>query len=162
MRKVFFSFHYERDCWSVGQVRNSWLANPHHDSQPFYDKARWEQVKRSGDAAIKSWIDQNLKGTSVTVVLIGPQTLGRRWVKYEIDQTLQAKKGLIGITLENVIQPDRLPDRWNRYTTYGPFDAKAPTHRIYSWTVHDGRRNLATWIEDAAKSAAVQPRLTWI
>lgn len=152
MRKVFFSFHYARDCWSVSQIRNSWLANQYHDSQPFYDKAQWEQIKRSGPAAIRNWIDKQLQGTSVTVVLIGPQTLQRPWVKYEIDQSLKLGKGLIGITMEDMKQSDQTLDNWTRYVTYGPFGGQGTQKPIYSWTVHGGRQNLATWVEAAARA----------
>lgn len=152
-RRVFFSFHYERDNWSVSQVRNSWLANPVHSAQPFYDHARWEEVKRQGDAAIKRWIDNALTGASVTVVLIGPETLNRRWVRYEIDESLRRNKGLIGVTLEGIRQRDGLPDNWNQYATYGPFDARHQTHPVYSWLAHDGRSNLSNWVSQAARDA---------
>jgi hypothetical protein len=163
MRKVFFSFHYARDCWSVSQVRNSWLLNPFHEAQPFYDKAHWEQVKRSGPANIRSWIDNQLKGTSVTVVLIGPDTLSRPWVKYEIDETLRLGKGLLGVTLENMKQSNQSIDAWNRYTTYGPLNGASGTHKVYSWITENGRQNLPHWIEDAAAKAKQKvPALKWI
>ncbi|MET0103262.1 MAG: TIR domain-containing protein [Sedimenticola sp.] len=70
-RKVFFSFHYQRDVRRVVQVRNSWVVRSKGEAQPFYDKADWETVKRTG---IEKWIDNQLSGTSVTVVLIGNET----------------------------------------------------------------------------------------
>lgn len=153
MRKVFFSFHYVRDCWSVSQIRNSWLLNPYHDAQPFHDKAHWEQIKRSGPTAIKNWIDSQMRGTSVTVVLIGPHTLSRPWVQYEVDQSTKLRKGLLGVTMENMVQANRLPDCWNQYSNYGPFNNTLLSAPVYSWTAHDGRRNLAAWIESAARNA---------
>jgi MTH538 TIR-like domain (DUF1863) len=150
MRRVFFSFHYDRDAWSVAQVRNSWLANPLHETQPFQDRAAWEQVKRRGDLAIKEWIDSQLKGSSVTVVLIGPETLQRRWVRYEIEESLRLKMGLIGVTLEGIKQANQGIDNWTRYQTYGPFDPSKTTHSVYSWIQHEGRQNLGRWIEKAA------------
>ena len=150
MRKVFFSFHYVRDCWSVSQVRNSWLANPHHASQPFYDKAAWEQIKRRGYSALKQWIDSQMTGTSVTVVLIGPETLTRPWVRYEIDESIRRGKGLLGVTLENMTQSNQTQDRWTQYQSYSAFSG----YPVYSWINHDGRKNLSTWIESAALKAA--------
>lgn len=153
MRRVFFSFHFARDAWSVGQIRNSWLGNPDHQAQPILDKAAWEQVERRGDAAIQNWIDQQMNGTSVTAVLIGPQTLSRRWVKYEVDQSLKAGKGILGITMENMIQADRTSDVWTQYQTYGPFTGPARTAPVYSWINDNGRQNLSTWVETAARKA---------
>ena len=100
-RKVFFSFHYERDAWRVAQVRNSNIIT-NLDKNPFYDKTEWESIKRNGDQAIKNWIDRQLQGTSVTVVLIGAQTASRRWVQYEIQKSIELGKGLIGVHISGM------------------------------------------------------------
>ncbi|MDE3269238.1 MAG: TIR domain-containing protein [Pseudomonadota bacterium] len=100
MRRVFFSFHYERDVGRIGQIRNSWLTRGKASS--FLDAAKWESIKRRGDDAIRGWINEQLRGTSVTVVLIGAKTANRRWVKYEIEQSIDRKNGLLGIYIHNV------------------------------------------------------------
>src|SRR3990167_10356932 len=68
-RRVFFSFHYERDIWRAGQIRNSWVTKPDRESAGFWDSASWEEVKKKGEEAIQRWIDKQLEGTSVTVFL---------------------------------------------------------------------------------------------
>ena len=152
MRRVFFSFHYARDAWSVGQIRNSWIGNPHHAAQPILDKAQWEQVMRQGDRAIQNWIDRQMSGTSVTAVLIGPETLSRPWVRYEIERSLANGKGLLGITMEDMKQANRTIDHWTRYATYGPFVRSAQSAPIYSWVYDNGRHNLGAWVEEAARN----------
>lgn len=106
---------------------------------------------RRGDTAIRTWINTQMSGTSVTVVLIGPETLSRPWVRYEIDRSLEQKKGLLGITMEGIRQSDGYPDNWSLYDTYGPFVAPS-TVPIYSWIGQNGRQNLGAWIEAAALS----------
>src|SRR3546814_11503915 len=64
-RRVFFSFHYDRDVRRVVQVRNSWVVRPGGEAQPFYDKAEFEEAKRRA-GGIEKWIEEQLKGTSVT------------------------------------------------------------------------------------------------
>lgn len=86
-RHVFFSYHYDRDIVRASQVRNSWVTQD-RTTAGFWDAAAWEQVKRGGDTAIKSWIEQQLDGTSVTVVLIGAETATRRYVIHEIKATI--------------------------------------------------------------------------
>lgn len=54
-RKIFFSFHFDRDAWRAGQVRNSDLI-PNEDEYGFIDSADWEEVKRNGVDSIKRWI----------------------------------------------------------------------------------------------------------
>ena len=60
-RRVFFSFHFERDVWRAGQVRNSWVTKADRESAGFWDAADWEEVKKKGDEAIKKWIDKQLE-----------------------------------------------------------------------------------------------------
>lgn len=101
-RRVFFSFDYDRDIWRVGQIRNSGLTKPDIEAAGFIDSASWESVKRQTDEAIAWWINTQLDGTSVTVVLIGAETANSRWVKYEIDQSILRGNGLLGIYIHNV------------------------------------------------------------
>ncbi len=70
-RKVFFSFHYERDSWRAGQVRNSNQFNDERCEYGFIDGVDWESIIKQGDEAVKRWINEQLKNTSVTAVLIG-------------------------------------------------------------------------------------------
>lgn len=41
-RRVFFSFHYERDAWRAAQVRNSWVTKPDREAAGFWDAVAWE------------------------------------------------------------------------------------------------------------------------
>ena len=75
-RRVFFSFHYGRDIWRVNQVRQSWVTKD-RETAGFWDASLWEEARKKGDAAIKKMIDDALRNTSVTVVLIGAETAHR-------------------------------------------------------------------------------------
>lgn len=82
-RRVFFSFHYERDAWRAGQVRNCNLLQI-EDQYGFIDSVDWQSLEVQGRAAIERWIADQLDHTSVTVVLIGAETGARPWVRHEI------------------------------------------------------------------------------
>lgn len=144
-RKVFFSFHYARDAWRVGQVRNSNVIT-NLDKSPFYDKAEWESIKRNGDQAVKDWIDSQLSGTSVTVVLIGAETASRKWVKYEINKSIELGKGLLGIDISKIKDRNGETDP----TGANPLPAGYP---VYLWNKNNGAENLGKWIEAAAIKA---------
>lgn len=101
-RRVFFSFHYERDVWRAGQVRNTGVVE---GNEPLSDND-WEQVKRGGDHAIKAWIEEQIASRSCTVVLIGTQTAQRRWILYEIERAWALGKGLIGIHIHGLKDRD--------------------------------------------------------
>jgi hypothetical protein len=155
MRRVFFSFHFQRDAFLVGQVRNSWLGNASFEGQPYLDKAQWETIERQGDRAIQNWIDTQMKGTSVTVVLIGAETLQRRWVKYEIAQTLKRGAGLIGISLTGMKHINQTIEYKSCSLAGTPFEPKlsGSSYPVYNWASQSGRSNLGTWIRTAASRA---------
>ena len=101
-RKTFFSFHYERDIWRASRVRNSWVTKPDRESAGFWDAASWESVQRQGEEAVKRWIDRQINGTSITVVLIGYETSGRKYVRYEIEKSYMDGNGLLGIYISKI------------------------------------------------------------
>jgi len=144
-RKIFFSFHYGKDAQRVATVRNSNIIG-NFEKSPFYDKAEWESIKRNGDTAIRNWIDKQLLGTSVTVVLIGTETYKRRWVKYEIAKSVELGKGLIGVHINGIKD-------WTGNTEnlgQNPLPAGYPT---YKWNADKGAARLAQWVETAAIKA---------
>ena len=71
-RRAFYSFHYKPDNWRASQVRNMGVVE---GNKPATDND-WEDVKKGGDKAIKNWIDGQIKGKSVAIVLIGEKTAG--------------------------------------------------------------------------------------
>src|SRR5882672_558915 len=102
-RQVFFSFHYDGDILRVGQIRNSGVVLGAGDTAcGFIDSADWESIRRRGDDAIRNWINGQLDGTSVTVVLIGAETANRPWVNYEIIESATRGNGLLGIFIHGV------------------------------------------------------------
>jgi hypothetical protein len=96
-RKVFYSFHYKQDSQRASKVRNMGRLE---GDRPISSN-RWEEVKRSGDPAIRSWIRQQMRDKTCVVVLIGNGTAGRRWVTYEIRQGWKSGLGVVGIRIHN-------------------------------------------------------------
>lgn len=142
-RRAFFSFKYE-DVSRAMVVRNSWVAQG-KEAAGFIDAADFEKVKRQGDTAIKNWIDNQLKGTSVTVVLVGERTCASRWVKYEIKKSIEIGNGLLGIDVSKIKYL-----QGNTSARCG----KIPTgYSFYLWNNDDGYNNMGDWIEKAAKDA---------
>ena len=113
IRKVFFSFDYEKDYWRTNQIRNIGVVER---NEPVKAKD-WEAIKGS-DEKIKRWIDQQLKGRSCVIVLIGERTAGRRWINYEIEKAWRDAKGLLGIHIHKL----RDNDGNQSYKGENPFD----------------------------------------
>ena len=167
-RRVFFSFHYQDDIWRVSQIRNSRVTKD-WEANTFLDAASWESVRRKGDAAVKSWIDRQLDGTGVTVVLIGSQTAERRYVQYEIEESHRRGNGLLGIHIH------RMKNQHGETSSRGrnPFSnitveveetflgfsvgkerkRLSEIHPTYDWVGDEGYQNIGHWIEEAARKA---------
>lgn len=142
-RKVFFSFKYD-DVHRAMNVRNSNVIGGVMKSG-FIDKAEFEKVERQGDKAIQTWIDDQLQGTSVTVVLVGANTNKSKWVKYEIEQSVARGNGLLTIDVS------KISDMQGNTTDCCLL--RAPGSKHYLWNKDNGRENLGVWVEAAAKAA---------
>jgi len=144
MRKVFFSFKYKSDVSRAMVVRNSWVAQG-KESAGFIDAADFEALKRQGDTAVKNWIDKQLNGTSVTVVLVGEKTCDSRWVKYEIEKSIEIGNGLLGIDVSKI--------KDLQHNTSERCGKIPKGYGFYLWNNDDGYHKMGEWIEKAAKDA---------
>jgi hypothetical protein len=160
-RRVFFSFHYEKDIWRANQIRNSWVTKPDREAAGFWDASLWEKAKKTGAEEIKRMINKGLANTSVTVVLIGKETAKRKWVRYEIKRSYEKGNGLLGISL--AWMSDEKGDS-ELLIWHDPFDFQFTDMRgkrinlcweypTYNWFWRDGYNNLGKWIEKAARQA---------
>ena len=96
-RKTFYSFHYIPDSWRVSKIRNIGALE---DNKPASDND-WETIK-GDNAKIERWIANQLYGRSCTIVLIGANTAGRKWITYEINESWKKGIGVLGIHVHNI------------------------------------------------------------
>ena len=101
--RVFYSFHYKPDNWRAAMVRNIGAIE---GNKPAPDND-WETITAGGDAAIKTWIAKQIKGRSCTVVLVGSNTTGRKWINHEIIKSWDEGKGVVGIHIHGLENSDR-------------------------------------------------------
>lgn len=125
-------------------VRNSWVTQG-KVAAGFVDKAEFESIKQQGDRAIQNWIDRQLEGTSVTVVLVGEKTCASRWVKYEIAKSIERGNGLLGVDISKIKD---LQGNTSERCGKIPKD-----YNFYLWNNDEGYKNLGGWIEKAARDA---------
>ena len=156
-RKVFDSFHYERDSWRVQQVKNMGVV----EGQPLLSSNAWEEVRKRGDAAIEAWIDEQMKGKSCVVILIGYETAGRKWVNYELKKGWGDGKGLVGVHIHNLKTESGRQDAKgaNPFSGFTLCEGKkqlASVAKTYDPPYSDSSRvyvhvkaNLADWVEEA-------------
>lgn len=156
-RKVFFSFHFVNDFSRTQLVRNMGKL----EGNSVAAANRWEELKKSGDAAIKKWINDNMAGKTCVVVLVGSQTSSRKWVKYEIKKAWEDGRGVLGIHV------NKLKDLNSNTSTRGssPFSGvtangisldgvpplKIPAGATSKETYETISENISDWIEEAIK-----------
>ena len=140
--------------FSSEKYRNSRRNQPVSDND-------WEDVKKGGNEAIQKWIDNQLYGRSCTIVLIGKDTAGRKWIKYEIEKSWNDGKGVVGVYIHN------LKNANGEQTSMGdnPFDdftmkrdnkKLSSIVKIYNPPYSDStdvydyiKNNLESWVEEA-------------
>lgn len=159
-RRVFFSFHYERDVQRASVVRNHWVTKQGAEDAGYVDKAEWQEIEKGGNETIKKWIKNQLNGTSVTVVLVGPETSSRAWVQYELQQSYLKGNGILGVHIHNIKGWDGKTDTRGD-ALFGPLGKDASGNDVYFWSIataydwvnDNGYTNFATWVENAARKA---------
>tara|TARA_B100000315_G_C14300988_1_gene461842 strand:+ start:63 stop:506 length:444 start_codon:yes stop_codon:yes gene_type:complete len=143
-RKVFFCFDYQRDLWRVKKIINL----PHITScaaAGFLDDELWEETEMKGDEAVKKLIDDSLENTSVTVLCIGERTVSRKFIDYEIEQSIRRGNGIVGIQIHH------LKDTQGNVDSAGNIPYKIKTdYKVYKYVDHE---ELARHIEEAARGA---------
>ena len=154
-KKVFYSFHYKPDCSRAAQVRNIGAI----EGNPPASDNDWESITSGGNAAIQKWIDGQLSGKSCALVLIGANTAGRKWIKYEIKKAWELGKGVLGVYIH------RLKDFAGNQSSQGnnPFDdvnisgtSLSSIVKAYNPPYLDSKQvyghisdNIAGWIDEA-------------
>jgi hypothetical protein len=114
-RKVFVSYHHGAD-----QIYYDVFSKTFCDD---YDVVTDNSLERRIDSEDVNYVMQRIRdeyvtGSSCTIVLVGKDTWGRKYVDWEIKSTLEKEHGLIGVQLptapitsqNTVTVPDRLND----------------------------------------------------
>lgn len=96
-RQVFYSFHYNPDCWRASMVRNIGAIE---GNKPAPDND-WETITKSAEG-IKKWISEQMKYRSCTVVLVGHKTANRKWINHEIVKSWNSGMGVVGIYIHGI------------------------------------------------------------
>ena len=99
-RKVFVSYHHRGD-----QAYYDVFSRTFHDN---YDVITDNSLERRIDSDDADYIrrrisENNITGTSCTIVLVGANTWGRKYVDWEIKATLDMQHGLVGVQLPTLI-----------------------------------------------------------
>jgi hypothetical protein len=95
-RKVFISYHHGGD-----RAYYDALSRTFCDQYEVFHDTSLERAIDSDNTDYVRWrlAEKCITGSSCTIVLIGRETWGRKFVDWEIDATLERGHGLIGLML---------------------------------------------------------------
>lgn len=149
--KVFISYHHANDqCYKDEFIRLfSYYANAivdrsvsEGDIDPYLNTETIRQKIR----------DNNLRDSSVTIVLVGKETWKRKHVDWEISSSIRdtrfnSRSGLIGILLPT--HPDYGKSNYNHYTIPPRLydNIKCGFAKLYDWT--DNASKIQEWVHEA-------------
>jgi len=124
-RRIFISFDHS----DTQQVLGFMGLRNILDNFDFYNHKLDYRINSSDIEYVKRVIrEEYIRPASVTVVLIGTNTAKSNWVKWEIEESIQQGKGILGI---------RLKDTW------GDIPAGIPSNAVGDWQPD----KFAGWIE---------------
>ncbi len=155
-RHVFYSLHYDADRSRVDLVRNLARLQANLEAKP----NEWATITRSGDFAIKRWLEQQLRGRSCMIVLIGADTASRPGVRHEMARARQLQLGLLGVHVHG------LADAKGKQSTKGPspFDAHDAAVAVYDPPETESKQvyrfiadHLEAWVEKAVAGRIAKP-----
>lgn len=136
---VFLSYHYQSDHKIAKEITN--LVNK--DRTNMFTVVQ-EKTKRKNPKSIKKWVDENIKKTKFTILLISQETLKREYVSYEIDKSIEHGNTIIPILIDNddslskddelKIDFDKLPKKFCK--------------KIRWWYKECGRDNIINWLNE--------------
>ena len=101
-RHIFISYQHKDQMKEKGFNLLPWAKNVDVD---FVGRHLLDPVKSKDEQYIKAEINKQIKGSSVTVVLIGKDTKNSEYQPYEIEQSLakDAPNGILGIKLDKSV-----------------------------------------------------------
>jgi hypothetical protein len=156
-RHVFYSLHYDADRPRAELVRNVPGLVANLEAKP----SDWAAIKRSGDFAFKRWFEQQIRGRSCTIVLIGAQTATRPWVQYEIERSWELGLGVLGVHIHH-LKDAKGQQAPKGESPFGP--GLAPSVKVYDPPETDSKLayrhiadNLTRWVEHAVQARQAHP-----
>ena len=143
-RRVFFSFDY-KNVFKAGKLKD--LPGVEATaSAGFKDSALWDEQKIKGDLEVKQMVDSALADTTVSVILISSGATKRKYINYEIYQSLARGNGLVAVQIHGI------PDEKGKMDLPGDIPSQIADngYKAYKYT---NQADLLAWIEEAARIA---------
>lgn len=138
--KVFISYHYQCDNKVAKEITN--IVNK--DRTNLFTVLQ-EQIKKNDPESIKRWVDEEIKKTRFTILLISRETFEREYVAYELTRSRENGNTIIPILIDNEENAFSEEDIETLLKKLPRTNCK----RIRKWIKDCGKDNVLQWLNDA-------------
>lgn len=128
-RHVFLAHQHDDQQQVRGFILLRWNINVDFS---YFDRSLVDPVDSNNEDYIRRSIRDKMRGSSVSVVLIGDKTHSSKWVDWEIEESKGRGNGLLGIKLKgkgNATTPSLLRTHGAEVFTWQPNEFEAAVER---------------------------------
>ena len=140
---IFISYHYDSD----NQIAREITEIINADKINVFTVVR-ENEKKNDDEIIKNWVDEEIKKTRITILLISEKTFDRKYVSYELSKSLLNGNTVIPILIdseENAFNEDNI----NLFNKKLDKELSGRKLKIRKWFQENGKKNILQWLNEA-------------
>ena len=140
---IFISYHYDSD----NQIAREITEIINTDKINVFSVVR-ENEKKKDDEIIKNWVDEEIKKTRITILLISEKTFDRKYVSYELSKSLLNGNTVIPILIdseENAFNKDSI----NLVKKKLDKELSGRKLKIRKWFQENGKENILRWLNEA-------------
>lgn len=140
---IFISYHYDSDNKIAREITE--IINT--DKINIFTVVR-ESEKIKDAEIIKNWVDEEIKRTRITILLISAETLDRKYVSYELSKSLLNGNSIIPILIdseENAFNEDGI----NSVKQKLDVELSGRNLKIRKWFQENGKENILRWLNEA-------------
>ncbi len=142
---VFVSYHYDDDNEIARKITK--IINDDNKNS-FY--VMQEEEKGKDEEVIKQWIDETIRKTRITVLLLSKKTRDSKYVSYEVKKSVSEGKLLLPILIDRE-ESDFSEDDANTFLCELRPDTKDAKKGVKKWYQENGEKNILEWLKEWLK-----------
>lgn len=144
--RVFISYYYNSDNTIAKEITNK----VNEDKLNMFTVVK-ENKKKKNSEIIKNWVNEEIKKTKITILLISRQTLSREYVSYELEKSILNGNTIIPILIDNEENNFKEEDI---QLIHQQLAQKLSTNgiKIRKWNKENGAENIIKWLNESLEN----------
>lgn len=139
---IFISYHYDSDNKIAREITE--IINT--DKINIFTVVKENEKKKDAEI-IKNWVDEEIKKTRITILLISSKTLEREYVSYELSKSVLNGNSIIPILIDSK-QNGFTKESINLVKQKLNLELSGKRVRIRKWFQDNGKENILRWLNE--------------